>query len=331
MCLPLGGLGARAAKPPPLPALREREQSALVQEALLVTAAGIITNVGSKALSWLPLRWIAAISTPIAFIGGALAKSRRKIALTNLRLCFPDKSETEREAIVRDHLRAYVQAALEHGFLWRTSGERIHDYVSLHGEHEWKKFRDGELKRPVIWLCPHFIGLDAAAIRISVDTSACSLYSEQSNPDLDAMMLAGRTRFGESKIIARTEGVKPIIRAMKSGLPFYYLPDMDFGLRDSVFVPFFGVNAATITGVSRLAKLTGAAVVPVIATQRAKGAGYDVRFYPAFDNFPSGDDVADARVVNEFIEHRVRENTAQYLWTHKRFKTRPPGEKSFYG
>jgi Kdo2-lipid IVA lauroyltransferase/acyltransferase len=203
--------------------------------------------------------------------------------------------------------------------------------VSLHDEFEWKKFRTGDEQRPVIWLCPHFIGLDSAAIRISVDTSGCSLYSEQSNPDLDAMMLAGRTRFGESKIIARTEGVKPIIRAMKSGLPFYYLPDMDFGLRDSVFVPFFGVNAATITGVSRLAKLTNAAVVPVIATQRPEGAGYDVHFYPAFENFPSGDDVADAKVVNEFIEHRVRENIPQYLWTHKRFKTRPPGEKSFYG
>jgi Kdo2-lipid IVA lauroyltransferase/acyltransferase len=296
-----------------------------------VTLAGVIARVGSKVLSWLPLRWIAAMSAPIASIGGGLAKSRRRIALTNLRLCFPQKTDAEREAIVKAHFRAYVQAALEHGFLWRSSGERIREYVTLHDEHEWKKYRDGEIKKPVIWLCPHFIGLDAAAIRISVDTSGCSLYSEQSNPDLDAMMLAGRTRFSESKIIARTEGVKPIIRAMKAGLPFYYLPDMDFGLRDSVFVPFFGVNAATITGVSRLAKLTGAAVVPVIATQREKGAGYDVRFYPAFENFPSGDDVADARAVNEFIEHRVRENTAQYLWTHKRFKTRPPGEASVYG
>ena len=182
----------------------------------------------------------------------------------------------------------------------------------------------------MIWLCPHFIGLDACAIRISVDTSGCSLYSEQSNPDLDQMMLAGRTRFSDSKIIARTEGVKPIIRAMKSGLPFYYLPDMDFGARDSVFVPFFGVKAATITGVSRLAKLTGAAVVPVIATQRPNGQGYDVRFYPALDQFPSGDDEADARRVNAFIEARVCENISQYLWTHKRFKTRPPNESSVY-
>jgi Kdo2-lipid IVA lauroyltransferase/acyltransferase len=295
-----------------------------------MTLAGIAALIGSKLLALVSMRSIAAVSGPLSTLGWWLAKSRRRVALTNLRLCFPQRSEGERETIARAHFRAYMQAALEHGFLWNASGEKIRSYVTLHDEHEWKRFQQGENKKPVIWLCPHFIGLDACAIRISVDTSGCSLYSEQSNPDLDRMMLAGRTRFSDSKIIARTEGVKPIIRAMKSGLPFYYLPDMDFGARDSVFVPFFGVKAATITGVSRLAKLTGAAVVPVIATQRPNGRGYDVRFYPAWDKFPSGDDEADARRVNAFIEARVLENTAQYLWTHKRFKTRPPNEPKVY-
>ena len=295
-----------------------------------MTLAGTAALLGSKFLFLLSPRTIAAVSGPLSTIGWWLAKSRRRVALTNLRLCFPQLSDAERETIARQHFRAYMQAALEHGFLWNATGQRIRDYVSLQDEHEWQKFREGENQRPVIWLCPHFIGLDAAAIRISADTSGCSIYSEQSNPDLDQMMLAGRTRFGDSQIIARTAGVKPIIRAMKSGLPFYYLPDMDFGARDSVFSSFFGVQAATITGVSRLAKLTGAVVVPVIATQRPKGAGYDVRFYPAWDAFPSGDDDADARRLNAFIEDRVRENTAQYLWTHKRFKTRPPNEPSVY-
>jgi KDO2-lipid IV(A) lauroyltransferase len=295
-----------------------------------MTFAGAIARIGSRLLALLPMPVIAAISGPLSTLGWWLARSRRRVALTNLRLCFPDMTETEREAIARQHFRAYMQAALEHGFLWNANAERIRDYVTLHDEQQWKQFREGDNLRPVIWLCPHFLGLDACAIRISVDTSGCSLYSEQSNPDLDQMMLAGRTRFGESKIIARTEGVKPIIRAMKSGLPFYYLPDMDFGVRDSVFVPFFGVKAATITGVSRLAKLTGAAVVPVIATQRPHGRGYDVRFYPAWENFPSGDDAADARRVNAFIEDRVQENIPQYLWTHKRFKTRPPNEPGVY-
>ena len=295
-----------------------------------MTLAGTAALFGSKLLSWLSPPIIAAISGPLSTIGWGLAKSRRRVALINLRLCFPQLSEAQRETIARQHFRAYMQAALEHGFLWNASGQRIREYVSLHNEHEWKRFQEGENKTPIIWLCPHFIGLDAAAIRISVDTSGCSIYSEQSNADLDKLLLAGRTRFGNSKIIARTAGVKPIIRAMKSGLPFYYLPDMDFGARDSVFSPFFGVQAATITGVSRLAKLTGAVVVPVIATQRPNGAGYDVRFYPAWEAFPSGDDAADARRVNTFIEDRVREAVPQYLWTHKRFKTRPPNEPSVY-
>ena len=295
-----------------------------------MTFAGIAALIGSKLLALIPTRAIAALSGPLSTLGWWLAKSRRRIALTNLRLCFPHMSEAERDTIARAHFRAYLQAALEHGFLWNASAEKIRNYVTLHDEDEWRQFQKSENRKPVIWLCPHFIGLDACAIRISVDTSGCSLYSEQSNPDLDQMMLAGRTRFSNSRIIARTEGVKPIIRAMKSGLPFYYLPDMDFGARDSVFVPFFGVKAATITGVSRLAKLTGAAVVPVVATQRPNGNGYDVRFYPAWDKFPSGDDEADARRVNGFIEERVLENTAQYLWTHKRFKTRPPNEPSVY-
>ncbi|MCZ2136379.1 MAG: lipid A biosynthesis acyltransferase [Burkholderiales bacterium] len=295
-----------------------------------MTLAGALTRGGSKLLSRLPLPVIAALSVPLATLGWWLAGPRRRVALTNLRLCFPESSERERVAIAKAHFRAYVQAALEHGFLWNASAERIRDYVTLHDEQQWRRFRDHDPHKPIIWLCPHFIGLDAAAIRISVDTSGCSLYSQQSNPDIDRLLLDGRTRFGHSKIIARNEGVKPIVRAMREGLPFYYLPDMDFGLRDSVFVPFFGVEAATITGVSRLAKLTGAVVVPVIATQRPRGAGYDVRFYPAFTDFPSGDDVADAKRVNAFIEERVRENIAQYLWTHKRFKTRPPGAPSLY-
>jgi Kdo2-lipid IVA lauroyltransferase/acyltransferase len=287
-------------------------------------------RISSKLLNWLPVKFIRAISVGVASAGWYLARSRRHIALVNLRLCFPEKTEAERIAIARQHIRAYVQAALEHGFLWNASAEAIRSYVVLHDEHHWRRFREGENQRPVIWLCPHFIGLDAAAIRISVDTAGCSMYSTQSNPDLDRLMYEGRTRFNPSKIFSRTEGIKPVIRAMREGYPFYYLPDMDFGARESVFVPFFGVPAATLTAVSRLTKLTNAVVVPVIVTQRPRGAGYDVRFYPALDNFPSGDDVADATRINQLIEGHVLENVPQYLWTHKRFKTRPEGEKSFY-
>jgi Kdo2-lipid IVA lauroyltransferase/acyltransferase len=296
-----------------------------------MSVAGYLVRLSTKLLSWLPARFNKTLSVVVGGLGFWLARSRRNVALTNLRLCFPEKSEPERVAIAQEHFRAYVQAALEHGFLWNASAQAIREYVVLHDEHHWKQFREAEEKRAVIWLCPHFIGLDAAAIRISVDTAGCSMYSTQSNPDLDQLMYEGRTRFNASKIFARTEGIKPVIRAMREGYPFYYLPDMDFGARESVFVPFFGVQAATLTAVSRLAKLTNAAVVPVIATQRGDGSGYDVRFHAALEGFPSGDDVADAKRINELVESHVLKNIPQYLWTHKRFKTRPEGEKSFYG
>ncbi len=289
-----------------------------------------------RLLALMPPRWMAPLSRSLLVLAWPLAGRRRRIAMTNLRLCFPEKSEAEREAIVREHLRAYLQAALEHGLLWRGSAEEIQQYVRLRDEQHWRRFREGpeDERRPVIWLCPHFLGLDAAAIRLSTETSGCSLYSRQSNAVFDRWLLAGRTRFGQSRVIARTEGVKPIIRAMREGLPFYYLPDMDFGARDSVFVPFFGVPAATITGVSRIARLTGAVVVPVIATQKPTGQGYEVRFLPALEDFPCGDDEADARRINALIEEQILADGGvrlpQYLWTHRRFKTRPPGEPSVY-
>ncbi len=295
-----------------------------------MSVTGTITLYASKLLSLLQPQHNRALSYLVAWTGWHLAKSRRRIALVNLRLCFPEKTEPERIAIAREHFRAYVQAALEHGFLWNASATAIRNYVVLHDEHHWRQFREGDAKRAVIWLCPHFIGLDAAAIRISVDTAGCSMYSAQSNPDLDRLMFEGRTRFNQSKIFSRSEGIKPVIRAMRDGLPFYYLPDMDFGPRESVFVPFFGANAATLTAVSRLAKITNAAVVPVIATQRNDGSGYDVRFHAPLEHFPSGDDVADAKRINALVESHVLNNVPQYLWTHKRFKTRPPGEASVY-
>lgn len=299
-----------------------------------MNASGQIVRFLSWMLSKLPAQWIGVLSESIASLGWRLARARRRIALTNLRLCFPEKSEAERVAIARAHFVAYIRAALEHGFLWNASADAIRTFVVLHDEQHWRKYREGEAPRAVIWLCPHFIGLDAAAIRISVDTAGCSMYSTQSNADLDRLMYQGRTRFNQSEIFSRSEGIKPVIRAMKKGLPFYYLPDMDFGARESVFVPFFGVNAATLTAVSRLAKLTNAVVVPVIATQRPLRPGYvqgyDVRFHPALENFPSGDDIADAKRINALVESHVLENIPQYLWTHKRFKTRPEGEASFY-
>lgn len=278
-----------------------------------------------RLLGALPPRTLAPLGRGIGALAFYIAGSRRRITLTNLSLCFPNVPTAQIRARAQAHFRAYGQAMLEHAFLWHGSKAAIRDYVRFRDEHHWLEHRG---KRPIIWLCPHFVGLDHIGIRITCDYHGVSMYSTQSNPEIDKIIRAGRERFGNATLFSRQDGIRPAIREMKKGLPFFYLPDMDFGPKDSVFVPFFGVQAATLTALSRLCALTKAAVVPIIALQ--KSDHYEATFYPAWENFPSGDDVADARRLNAFIEARVLEAPEQYLWTHRRFKTRPAGEPSVY-
>ena len=277
-------------------------------------------------LHFLPLAVLSRVGEGFGLLVYAVARDRRRVARTNLRLCFPQWSETEVRRTVRRHFEAFGRAVLERGILWWASKERIMRIVRIEGLHHWQAVAD----RPVIWFAPHFVGLDMGGTRLAAEYEAASMYSRQKDPTLDAILYHGRTRFVMPRLLSRQEGLRPLVRVMREGLPFYYLPDLDFGPRDSVFVPFFGVPAATITGLSRLAKVGRAKVVPVITRQLPGGEGYVLRFYPAWENFPTGDDEADARRMNAFIEERVLEAPEQYHWLHKRFKTRPPGEPPIY-
>jgi KDO2-lipid IV(A) lauroyltransferase len=167
-------------------------------------------------------------------------------------------------------------------------------------------------------------------VRIVIDGKLATMYGKQKNAALDAAIRRGRLRFGEPTVISRQDGIRPVIRTLRDGTPFYYLPDMDLGPKESIFAPFFGVQTATVPALSRLAQVSRAKVMPVITRQLPDGEGYAARFYPVWDDFPTGDIDADTRRMNEFIEARVREMPEQYYWVHKRFKTRPPGEARFY-
>jgi KDO2-lipid IV(A) lauroyltransferase len=163
-----------------------------------------------------------------------------------------------------------------------------------------------------------------------MEASASSMYVQQKNAAFDKVLRDGRARFKPVKLFTRQDGIKPILRALRDHLPYFMLPDMDFGEKDAEFVPFFGIQAATLTATARIAATTGAQVMPVIATFLPDYRGWRVKFYPVWDNYPGPDMVAATRRMNEFIEERVREAPAEYFWTHKRFKTRPEGEPSFY-
>jgi KDO2-lipid IV(A) lauroyltransferase len=277
-------------------------------------------------LHFLPLAALAPLGRAFGLLSYVVAAERRRVGRINLRLCFPALSEAERSRLLRSHFQAFGRAILERGILWWSSRKRILRIVRIEGLEHWTSVS----RRPVIWLAPHFVGLDMGGSRIAAEYRAASMFSRQKDPTLDAILYHGRTRFVMPRLVSRQEGIRPLVRVIREGLPFYYLPDMDFGPRDSVFVPFFGVPTATITGLSRVARLAGALIVPVVTRQLPGGQGYLVWFYPAWDNFPSGDAEVDARRMNAFIEDRVREMPEQYHWLHKRFKTRPPGAPALY-
>jgi KDO2-lipid IV(A) lauroyltransferase len=272
---------------------------------------------------WLPLRALAAIGNAVGTLLYWLIPERRRVTRINLQKCFPQMPPAERERLARAAFRFFCRGFVDRTILWWGSEARIKRMVRLEGlEH-----LDAAGPK-VIVLAPHFAGLDAAGIRLSIDRELSSLYSHQKDPVLDRLLLRSRTRF-RPHIVSRQQGLRKVLRWIKSGIPFYYLPDLDFGRKGTIFVPFFGVPAATAVGLSYIARSTGARVVPCVA-RMLPGGGYVVRLYPAWHDFPSGDHVADACRMMAFIEQRVLEIPEQYHWLHKRFKTRPEGEPGFY-
>jgi KDO2-lipid IV(A) lauroyltransferase len=275
-------------------------------------------------LSWLPFRVISALGWLLGHLVAAVPSSRRRIGEVNLRLALPDWTPAARAALLRRHFVAMVQMLLEYGYCWFASPERLKRLMRIEGIEHLRAL-DG---RNVILMMPHFTGLDLAGLRVSLETPLVSIYSVQKDPWLDAFFRAKRLRFGTGIIFARQQGTRPTLRALKDGYRLYYLPDQDFGHRDSVFVPFFGVQAATIGGLSRMAAVTKAAVLPCYPRREADG--YTLVIEPALEGFPSDDLVADATRMNAVIEAQARRQLHQYFWLHKRFKSRPPGEADLY-
>jgi KDO2-lipid IV(A) lauroyltransferase len=277
-------------------------------------------------LHWLPLPVLGRIGDAVGAVLFALLRGRRHIALTNLRLCLPALSEAERTALARRHFQAYSRSIWERGILWWASEARLRRLIRVAPGVPLAEIAAG----PVILLCPHFVCLDVAGVAVMLESTLCSIYVRQKNRTFDAVLRRGRSRFRPVQLFSRQDGVKPILRALRERVPYFMLPDMDFGPRDAAFVPFFGVPAATLTAAPRIAAATGAKVIPVVATFLPDYRGWQVNFYPAWEDYPGDDPVAAAGRMNGFIEQRVREAPAEYFWTHRRFKTRPPGEAGVY-
>ncbi|MCA3150978.1 MAG: lipid A biosynthesis acyltransferase, partial [Rhodocyclaceae bacterium] len=234
-------------------------------------------------LHFLPFRLLALVGHVLGLALFLIAGARRRVVLINLALCFPRMSEADRRRLARAHFAAFTRSVLDRGIAWWSSRERLTRVVRVEG---WEHLR-ACTGRPVVLLAPHFVGLDIGAQRLAAEHSAVSMYSRQKNPLFDAFLREKRNRFGSVTMVSRQQGLRPVLRAMRKGLPLYYLPDMDLGARDSVFVPFFGVQAATVPALSRIVRLTGAVVLPCITEQLPGGAGYRVRIHPPWTGVPA--------------------------------------------
>jgi len=277
-------------------------------------------------LHFLPLAVLARIGAVAGIAFMTFGRERREVARANLALCFPGWDKARHEAVLRAHFRAIGRGFFEAGIVWWGSEERIRRIVRIEGaEHA-----HAQGARRIIFLVPHFAGIEMEGLRLSMDYKGMALYSHQKNRVFDEFLVRMRSRFPGVRMVGRQDGVKTLLRGFKDGLELLIAPDLDLGPRDAIFVPFFGVQAATVTALSRLARLADVVIVPVVVRQLPGSEGYVLRMYPAWENYPGESVEADTRRMNAFIEERVLEMPEQYYWVHKRFKTRPEGEPRIY-
>jgi Kdo2-lipid IVA lauroyltransferase/acyltransferase len=251
--------------------------------------------------------------------------SRRRVVMTNLALCFPQLSHGKRRDLARRVVIRFAQAWLDRSWLWH--GSRTQLAKRLHVTGDMQALRD---EPRLVLFTPHFVGLDAGGMAITSQQlrTVCSIYASQKNEVVDAWILQGRQRFGGARLFPRRVGVREIASAVEGGEALYLLPDMDFGSQGAEFVSFFGVQAATVTSLSRFAHLGKAKVM--VLSNRMTADGYEVNFSAPWANFPSRDARLDTERMNRELEALVLTMPDQYYWVHKRFKTRPPGKQSVY-
>lgn len=280
---------------------------------------------------WLPMAWQSALGRAVGALLLRLGRGRRRIARRNLELVFPQLAAAEREALLREHFAWLGRSLLERGMLWYASPARLKRLIQVEGDVTLAE----RSTRPVMWLVPHFMALDAAGASTQLFQSrkVASIYQAQSNPVFDAAIRRGRLRYGNGEVFERHDkGVLPLIRAIrKQGVAFFNLPDMDFGRKETVFAPFFGIPASTLLAPSKMARSLNMVVQPVVAEMLPGGRGWRVRYLEPWTHWPTDDPAADAATMNAWIESEIRRLPAQYLWVHRRFKTRPEGEPRLYG
>ncbi|MFG6667193.1 LpxL/LpxP family Kdo(2)-lipid IV(A) lauroyl/palmitoleoyl acyltransferase [Halomonas sp. HNIBRBA4712] len=277
-------------------------------------------------VAWLPWRLKLGIGRLIGLLAWSLTKRRRRITATNIALCFPEKSVEAQRQLVKETFIANGIGLVETATAWCRRAEGFRHRVAYNGEEHLARAK--AQGKGVLVVGIHFSTLDLGGALHSLFFPADVVYRPHNNPLFERFMTRARSRiFGQA--IDRHD-LRGVVRRIKAGHIVWYSPDQDFGRDVSVFAPLFGQQAATIRLTSKIARMTGAPVVPLMFHRNPDNRTYTIECLPAFENFPSKDEVEDATRVNQFIERAIRKHPEQYLWLHRRFKTRPEGEEKIY-
>jgi len=279
-----------------------------------------------RLLAYVPMPVLRAMGSLLGVVLYVLARRRRGIVQTNLAACFGHLTAAQRTAIARRHFRLFAQSLLDRAWLWHAPPSVLRQRIQFAGALEELSNPD-----PLIFLAPHMVGLDVGGVvltELQQIRTAC-IYVPLTNAWAEEWMVQGRNRSGNVLSIARKDGPQPVLRGLRKGIRLHLSPDMDFGADGALWVPFYGVPAATVPALSRFAKL-GRARVCALLTRLVPG-GYEVTLSAAWQDFPSEDLQADTLRMNQNIERWIDGDPAQYYWVHKRFKTRPPGSPALYG
>ncbi|WP_017772403.1 lipid A biosynthesis lauroyl acyltransferase [Paraburkholderia kururiensis] len=280
-----------------------------------------------KLFAILPYGFVARLGDGLGWLLYRIPSHRKRIVHINLKLCFPEWSDERRKEVAGKHFRHAIRSYLERSVQWFGSAKKLEKLIQVESEVD---LSDPDLP-PTLFLGFHFVGIEAGSIFLnySLHRRCGSLYQPMSNPLLEEVAKAARARF-DADMASRADSARIVLRWLRERKPVMLGADMDYGARNSTFVPFFGVPTCTLTAVGRLAKVGHAQVVPFIGEVLPHYKGYKLKIFKPWDHYPTGDDDADARRMNAFLEEQIPRIPEQYYWVHKRFKTRPPGESSVY-
>lgn len=248
----------------------------------------------------------------------------RKIAFINISRCFPNKNKSEVEMLVRQNFEALGVSIFEIANAYFATDEKIMSMLSIHNEHYLTQAIEN--KQSVILLSAHFMPLMLGGRALLLKHHIANIYRPQNNLLFDEVM---RERFvSHGATMIKTKDVKSLLKAIKNKLPIWYAPDQDLGADKCIFAPFFGIQTATVSATARLAKNENTVVIPFFFNRTE--SGYSMNFEAPIENYPNADTTISATMTNQILEAQILKYPDQYLWIHKRFKTRPEGESDFY-